>query len=63
MKMKDGPSTSLTTALPFGLQKKSLLPHVLLTPKTEPTSDGGQEGPIQIGIAEKQLGNGCFNVG
>lgn len=24
-----------------------------LTPKTEPTSDGGQESPIQIEISEK----------
>ena len=33
-----------------------------LTPKTEPTSDGGQQSPIQIEISEKHLGYGCWLI-
>lgn len=31
-----------------------------LSPKTESTSDKGQ-GPTEIGMVKKQLGNGCLN--
>lgn len=61
MKMEDEPSTNLNTTLTFGLQKVFFFTSPL-TPKTESTSDGGQESPIQVEISEKQLGYGYWLI-
>lgn len=58
---EDGSSINLAIALACGLTKRCVFFLMSpVTPKIEPTSD---RGPVQIGIAEKQLGNECLSVG
>lgn len=57
----DRSSINLAIALACGLTKRCVFFLMSpVTPKIEPTSD---RGPVQIGIAEKQLGNECLSVG
>lgn len=62
MKMEDRPNINLTLALAFTKKKKNVSSSSAL--KLNPqVIRAGKESPTQIEIAEKQLRNGCLNVG